>query len=178
MSRTQSPWLALRVRPRFENLVTANLTSQGFDVFFPTYVVERQRDGRIRTIELPLFPGYVFCRVPRGSRTSVLMTPGVLFASGAGRAQETAVENELANLQKIVRSRLHYEVGPYTTPGVNVQVIEGSLRNVEGILVDPDNERIAIKVSLVERSIVVDLAEGTEVVPVTRSGRAPIPVPA
>jgi transcription antitermination factor NusG len=178
MDRNLSPWHAVRVRSRFENIVTANLTCQGLAVFYPTYVARRERDGRTSTIDLPLFPGYVFCRIGASSKSKVLLSAGVLFVAGDSASRQSVVENEISALQSLTRSSLHYEAAPLTSSGLRVQVIDGALRNVEGTLIEPAKARLALPVSLVQRSVFVDLAEGTEVVPVLASDRKAVAVPA
>src|SRR5690242_13343675 len=125
MDRNQSSWQTLKVRARFENIVTANLTSQGLSAFFPPYVATRVRDGRTRSIQLPLFPGYVFCRMTRAQKPGALMTPGVLYVATKCAAEDPIVENEIAALKAVIRSPLHYEAGPLMTSGLRVQVIDG-----------------------------------------------------
>ena len=177
MDRNHSPWHAVRVRSRFENIVTANLAGEGLMVFYPTYLARRERDGRSKAIELPLFPGYVFCRIGSSNKGKVLLCAGVLFVAGDTSSQQSAVENELFALQCVTRSSLHYEAAPLTSSGIRVQVIDGALRNCEGVLIEPAKPRLALQVSLIQRSVFVDLPEGTGVAPVL-TGQKAVPVPA
>ena len=55
-------WYALYVRPRFEKLVHYQLAEKGYETFFPTYISRRKWSDRVKSLCLPLFPGYVFCR--------------------------------------------------------------------------------------------------------------------
>src|SRR5262249_13994185 len=93
-------------------------------------------------------------------------------------SEDAPVENEIAALQTVIGSPLRYMAGLMTTSGLKVQVIDGPLRNVEGILVDPESQRLALGISLLGRSVLVDLEEGTEVVPIFRASRKSVPVPA
>ena len=54
-------WYALHVRSRYEKAVSSVLQYKGFAEFLPLYRSRRQWAQRITEIELPLFPGYVFC---------------------------------------------------------------------------------------------------------------------
>lgn len=56
----EHPWYAVRVKPRFERVVCQNLAAKGFVSFLPTYKERRRWSDRVRLVELPLFPGYVF----------------------------------------------------------------------------------------------------------------------
>ena len=178
MDRKYNPWHALRVRARFEKLVATKLSSRGFEVFFPTYVSRREQNRQVRSIELPLFAGYVFARIPAGGKTDVLLVPGVLHLLGPQTGQESLAEKEMTSLQTIIRSSFHYEASPFVTSGPRVRVLEGPLCDVEGIKVDERASRLALGVSLVGRSVLVDLEKGIKVASVYHTGLATISVPA
>src|SRR6266446_4384964 len=55
-------WYALHVRTRFEKVVARNLRGKGYEEFLPLYSRTNRWSDRVKEIELPLFPGYVFCR--------------------------------------------------------------------------------------------------------------------
>ena len=55
-------WYALTVAPRKEKITAQTLRAEGFEDFLPLYSSTRQWSDRIKRLENPLFPGYVFCR--------------------------------------------------------------------------------------------------------------------
>ena len=55
-------WYAIRVQARFESLASEVLLGKGYESFLPVYKSVRQWSDRKKTLELPLFPGYLFCR--------------------------------------------------------------------------------------------------------------------
>src|SRR5436309_2371991 len=71
-------WFALRVKFRHEKLVSRILSSKGFEQFLPVYRSKRKWVDRVREIDLPLFPGYVFCQFSLKERIAVVTTPGVV----------------------------------------------------------------------------------------------------
>ena len=73
-----SRWYALHVRSRHEKSVHAQLQGKEQDAFLPTYLVKNKWADRWKTVSLPLFPGYVFCRFDIAARYSVLETSGVI----------------------------------------------------------------------------------------------------
>jgi len=56
------PWFAVQTRSRYENLVATLLRGKGYELFLPIYKSRRRWSDRIKELELPLFPGYLFCR--------------------------------------------------------------------------------------------------------------------
>jgi hypothetical protein len=55
-------WFVLHTRSRQEKAVASDLMALGVDFFLPLLKQARYYGGRKRSIELPLFSGYVFVR--------------------------------------------------------------------------------------------------------------------
>src|SRR5690242_1984472 len=75
--REQQTWFALTAKHQHEPTVARLLTGKGIEVFHPTYATVRQWKDRKKTLQLPLFPGYVFFRGGQEKRVEILSTPGV-----------------------------------------------------------------------------------------------------
>jgi hypothetical protein len=61
--KSRVPWYAVQVRARSEKLVAYILQNKGFEYLLPLYSIDRQRSDRVVEQQLPLFPGYLFCRL-------------------------------------------------------------------------------------------------------------------
>src|SRR5215472_7332675 len=83
--KTEPLWYAVRVRSNFERNVSTVLDYKGVEQFFPTYRSRRMWADRVKTLDMPLFPGYVFCRIPLDERNRVLTTDGVVGLVSCGR---------------------------------------------------------------------------------------------
>ncbi|MGH9678604.1 MAG: transcription termination/antitermination NusG family protein, partial [Candidatus Acidiferrales bacterium] len=71
-------WFALQVRTRWEVSTESLLAGKGYETFLPRYANQVRRNGRLKEIQSPLFPGYVFCRFDPQDRLPILVTPGVI----------------------------------------------------------------------------------------------------
>ena len=71
-------WHAVYLRYRTEKKVYGELLSKGIDCYLPLRVTRRVWSDRVKTIEEPLLPGYVFVRVSIDEYYDVLLTTGVL----------------------------------------------------------------------------------------------------
>jgi len=151
-------WYALHVKPRFERYVTTQLAQKGYETFLPSYVSKRKWSDRIKTLSLPLFPCYTFCRFNINARLPILVTPGVMMVIGVGRLPAPVDESEIAAIRHIVDSGVHSVPCPYLTVGQEVQVESGPLAGLEGIVVRiKDSERLVVSVSLLMRSVAVEI---------------------
>lgn len=151
-------WFALHVRSRCEKLVAASLRSKGFEGFLPLYRSRNRWSDRVKDVDLPLFPGYVFCRLQRSGRLPVLTTPGVVSIIGSGKTPQPVEAEELAAIQSLVRSGLPALPWPFLKTGERVRIEHGALEGVEGILTAVRKEsRIVLSVTLLQRSVAVEV---------------------
>jgi len=154
-------WYALHVHTRKEAFVASQLSGQGIECFLPTYKSLRKWSDRMKEVELPLFPSYLFSRFDFQNRRPVVMTPGVLQIVGNGSTAIPVPESELSAIQTAVASGLPHQPWPYIEVGEKVRVARGTLAGLEGILVNfKGNHRVVLSVGLLQRSVAleVDLA--------------------
>jgi transcription antitermination factor NusG len=78
MLESKLAWYALRVRSRHEQVTAAGLAYKGYEHFVPSYKERRQRSDRYQTVDVPLFPGYVFCRFDVHDRLPAVTVPGLV----------------------------------------------------------------------------------------------------
>jgi len=168
-------WFAIRVKSRYEKLVASMARNKGFEEFLPLYQCRRRWSDRMKTVELPLFPGYVFCHVDPQNRLPLLTIPGVVHFVGVGRTPAPLEDAEIAAIQAAVRSGLSTEPWPFLEAGQHVRLEEGPLAGVEGIFVGTSKQdRLVVSVTLLKRSVAVSI-ERHWAMPVDASGR-PLPV--
>jgi transcription antitermination factor NusG len=151
-------WHAVRVRSRHEKLVFAQLQARQHDVFLPLYAAKHKWADRWKTVSLPLFPGYLFCRVARPRRSSVLATPGVIDLVRSGSEPAPIADKEIDAIQKAVNSPLFTEPYAGLVNGQRVMMTEGPLKGVTGILMETRrNLRMVLSVELLQRSVVIEI---------------------
>src|ERR1043165_693362 len=67
-------WFAIRVRSSKEGFVSRILRNKGYNEFLPVYRARRRWSDRVAVVELPLFPGYVFCRFDVNDHRNPVLT--------------------------------------------------------------------------------------------------------
>jgi len=160
------PWYALQVRPRFEKAIASTLLNKGYEGFLPLYRHRSRWSDRMKEVQLPLFSGYLFCRLDLNRRLPVLITPGVMHIVGIGKIPHPVDEFEIAALQSIVVSGLQAEPRTYLSIGERVRIELGPLAGTEGILTSlKGSSRLVVSVNLLQRSVSVEIDESW-VVPV------------
>jgi transcription antitermination factor NusG len=151
-------WFALSVTPRHEKIVSQMLYNKGFETFLPLYTRRHQYARRVRRFELPLFPGYLFCRLDSATRLPILTTPGVLRMLGTGRVPIPVEDGEIVSLQKASKAGAPMLPYPYWQSGQTGRITAGPLAGIEGIVVTEKNSvRLVLSVSLLQRSVLLEV---------------------
>lgn len=150
-------WFAIQVASRAERKVSTSLTCKGYECFLPLYKASRKWSDRNKILELPLFPGYVFCRILEAGTGFVLATPGAIRVVGFGGKPYPVSETEISALQQVVRSGVDVSPTPFLRIGQKVEIKNGPLSGVSGIIVHMKNRRLVLSVDLLMRSISIDV---------------------
>src|SRR5262249_33353386 len=154
----ETPWFAIQVRTTHENRVTTLLDYQGHEYFSPVYQARRRWSDRIKRVDIPLFPGYVFCRFPLSARKSILKTPSVIRILGIGSVPTPIDDREIDALQTVVKARAGILPHPFLQVGQRVRIEDGPLYGLEGIIVDTRRApRLILSVALLQRSVAVEI---------------------
>lgn len=152
------PWFALQVHTTRESTVEGLLRGRGYDTFLPLYQRRKRWSDRIKVVDAPLFPGYVFCQLDIQNRLPVLTTPGVTRIVGYRRVPVPVDGTEINAIQAMVDSCFHREPWPFLQVGDRVRIERGPLSGLEGILLSIRGmHRLVLSVSLLRRSVALEI---------------------
>jgi transcription antitermination factor NusG len=151
-------WFAIRVKSQYEKITSVVLHDKGYEEFAPMYHSRRYWSDRVKELDLPLFPGYIFCRFDPLHRLPVLTSPGVVSIIGVGKNPEPVNDDEIARIRAIVSSGALAYPWPFLLAGQKIAVTRGPLCGVEGFLVSSDNQRrLVVSIELLQRSVAVEI---------------------
>lgn len=154
----ESPWFALVVRSRWEKCAATSLASKGYSCLLPVCKERRRWSDRWKELEMPLFPGYLFCRFNTYERCGVLSVPGVLSIVGIGRIPAPVDPQEMAAVELV--GRIGYPALPWSFVeiGETVRLDRGPLQGLTGIVLQCKSEsKLILSVTLLKRSIAVEI---------------------
>lgn len=158
MPRLEENWYAMRVKAGSERLIATMARQKGYEEFVPVYRSRRRWSDRMKSLELPLFPGYVFCRLDPKFRLPLLTIPGVLHFVGIRNTPMAIDKGEIAAIQVAVQSNLPAEPWPYMEGGPMVEVHGGPFQRLVGQLVDSRNQcRLVVSMSSLRRAVAVEI---------------------
>jgi transcription antitermination factor NusG len=152
----QPAWYAIQVKRNHERLTATHLEHRSYETFLPLYKSRRRWSDRIKELELPLFPGYLFCHMDPATRLAALTSPGVVRVVGVGKTPVPVPDHEIDSIRAIVDSQLPADPYAYLQVGEQVRIAYGPLRGLTGILMAiEDQHRLVVGVTLLRRSVAV-----------------------
>ena len=110
-----------------------------------------------RDVELPLFRGYLFCQFDAERRLPILQTPGVLQIVGFSGTPVAIEDHEIDSVRRICDSPSAFRPFPFYCVDQRVRIVRGPLAGVEGSIIDSKRPSLVVSVSLLHRSVEVEL---------------------
>jgi transcription antitermination factor NusG len=154
----QWPWFAILVRRGEEKSATLLLENAGYECFLPLSNCNRSLGDHTNVISLPLFSGYLFCRMNPHHRLPVLKTPGIVQIVGVGEKPIPVEEDEIAAIQRVVKSGLSTMPWPYLQGGQMGRIQEGLLCGITGIVIKIKmGMKLVLSVNVIQRSLAVEI---------------------
>ena len=139
-------WFAVVIRSSQARVASMALQGLGYEQFQPMRAVRRQWSDRVKVIQKPLFPGYVFCRFTDTSRRQ------------APNLAAPVSDAEISRIRTIQDSGLPAQPWPYKQTGQKARVERGSLAGLEGVLIrEKDSLRVVVSVERLRRSVAVEI---------------------
>lgn len=163
----ESRWYSLVVRPRAERKAEEFIEKAGFEPFAPFYTQRRKWSDRTKSVEAPLFPGYVFARFPLERKTDLVrLVPPVIEVVRFGDMTPPVEDDVIETVRAMLASKLPVEVTaiPRIRPKVGQRVrivgtpfdgllaIVQEIRNKRTVSVDLEalNKRVTVEIEFLE----------------------------
>jgi transcription antitermination factor NusG len=152
------PWFALQARSRCEHYVAEHLSGKGYELFLPLYTCRKRWSDRIKKVELPLFPGYLFCRFDPYDRLPILKTPWLIKIVGFNNIPTPVDDEEISSVRTLITSGSTAQPWPFFAVGDKVRIESGPLRGVVGVLTQIKGQnKLVVSITLLQRSVAVEV---------------------
>lgn len=130
-------WYVAHLKPRQEARVVSHLRlrATGVEHYSPRIEIVRRRWGRRLAQIEPMFPNYMFIKMPPSPLIwdAVRWTPGVRRLLGAGEQPMPVPDGVVEAIRERADPLGLVRVGTNWQPGRRVRVLSGPLRDLEGI---------------------------------------------
>lgn len=152
-------WYAVYTQPRHEKSLARYMDMRQIECYLPLYRSRRRwKDGSRVTVDLPLFPSYIFARIHRQEKVRVLELPGaVSVITGTGGDPQPMPDTVIEGLRKGL-SEGGVQPHPLLMVGERVRICRGALSGMEGIISRQKGDmRVVITLELIMRSLSVEV---------------------
>lgn len=149
-------WLVCHTKPRCEKKFSALMAAEKFEHYLPLIQSVRKYAQQTKRFTKPLFPGYVFAKVPTEKKARIYQQD--LLARAIIVENESPFLRQLDDVKKIVASGLELSVMPLLTKGRRVKIVGGPLHGLEGFVDDPSKPQgIVISVDVLQQGLLVKM---------------------
>lgn len=131
-SSTEVAWFVAHTRARCEKKLAAQVALWRWNVTLPLYRSVRKYRGKTRTFEKPLFPGYVFLRLPEAGRTRVRQCEYV--ANLLVVTDQEEFQSQLDAILQALDTDYEVRLCPTIQAGSRVRIRSGPLRGLEAFV--------------------------------------------
>jgi transcription antitermination factor NusG len=154
----EARWYAVYTCANHEKRIATQFNERVIENFLPLYQTVRRWKDRRMTIDVPLFPGYIFVRHCLRDQLSLLTVPGVVRLVGFNNVAAQLPAEDIEALRSGLNRASGAEPHPYLTVGRRVQIVHGPFEGLRGILSRRKGRaRVVISIDLIERSLAVDV---------------------
>jgi transcriptional antiterminator NusG len=158
----EDDWLVLWTRSNCEQLVHQQVAGKGFETFLPMMKAWRTRDGVRHSIDVPMFPSYLFVRGLRDKpgHIEVRKARGLVQVLGCSWDHPAVVPvKEIDAIQKLTRLDLETVATPFLRQGQRFRVVCGPLKGIEGTLIRSNARTglLVLSIELLQRSVAAEV---------------------
>lgn len=155
-------WVALRMAARREKSVARDLAGAGLRVFMPVFTRQTKYKKDTKSVELPLFGGYVFCEEADLSRHGRVPTETRRHIAQIIRPPDFAVlRKELETIAAVTASHSLIQERVFGHPGDRVVIAAGSMAGSEGVILQlkPNQRSLVLEISFLNARLEVEIDE-------------------
>ena len=156
----EARWYAAYTSAHHEKRVAEQLRVRAVEYYLPLYSSVRQWKDRRVTLQLPLFPGYVFVRLALRDRLRVQQIPGLARLVGFNGTPASLPEEEMQALRTGLDNGVCGAPHRVLTTGRKVRVKNGPMAGLQGILRRcKSRARLVVSLELIQRAMFVEIDE-------------------
>jgi len=150
-------WYIIYTRPRYEKKIYFELIKKDIETFLPLQKVIRQWNDRKKKVEVPLFPSYLFVRIPISYKSEISKVHGVVRFLHTGQILSTISETEIMTIRIALKGNPKISTESYFK-GSKVRISSGPLSGLQGTLVDQKgNSCLLIRINSMDKNLLVDI---------------------
>jgi transcription antitermination factor NusG len=151
-------WCAVYTYPKHERVVSDALKRSEIESYLPTLPCKSRWKDRTVTLQVPVFPGYVFAHILPEDRGRVLTVRGVIRILTVDGRLASIPEEEIGAIRLSLSHGARVEALDTAAVGDKVRVRSGALKGLVGWVSERrENRRLIVPISLIHQSVSVEV---------------------
>jgi transcriptional antiterminator RfaH len=148
-------WYVVYTHPNFEKKVYNSLQQRDIICFLPLRKITRQWSDRKKTIEVPLFPNYLFVYTTVHDRFKVLEIPGASRYISFNGSPVTITDDEISMIRKMMTDP--DVMIESCLEGDSVKITEGPFTGLTGTVFERKGRtRFGVKLNAINQSLSIE----------------------
>jgi transcription antitermination factor NusG len=153
-------WFVLYTRPNFEKKISREIDRLNYENYLPLRMTFRKWSDRVKRIEEPLFPNYLFVRMAASEKHNILSAEGAVRLVSFEGKPVPVKESEIAKIRKLESVGKEIMLEGQGCAGDKVRVIRGILAGYEGELLRKSKaSRLLIKLAVLNQGVSVEISD-------------------
>jgi len=150
-------WFVIYVKSHHEKAVERALSQSGYDCFLPLKKSLKRYCDRMKWVEEPLFPNYIFVRNTIQDQIRILQQPSVFSFVCCGGLPSVVRDDVIMTIRHLIRSGVKYEVSRMDfVEGERVILSTGILAGMTGEIVEViGQKKVRIRIDQLGQSMLL-----------------------
>ncbi len=157
--RLENKWIAIYTKARHEKRVQSQLELMGIEAYVPLKKEYHRWSDRIKLVDVPLIPSYVFARPNPTQSLKIFTIDGIAYVVKFNGQIAVIRDEDIELLKKAEKCKEVELVSTNEYKGnEEVEIVEGIFAGRRGRVVMSDNRcRVGIRIEPIEYSLVVEI---------------------
>lgn len=152
-------WYVFYTYPNCEKKVQKLLSQKNIHCYLPLLKVSRQWSDRKKSIDVPLFPNYIFIKTSVHERHNALSTSGVVKYVSFDGKPVILPEKDISVIQKLVTENIEISTERIFEKGNKIRIIDGPFCGLQGYLFEKKGKaRFGLQLESMEHSISIEIS--------------------
>jgi transcription antitermination factor NusG len=160
MCALDQSWYVAYTYPRHERAVAEQLAQKSIECFLPTVSTIHVRKDRKVTLQLPLFPGYLFTRISPEERLRVVSIASVIRMLSYNEVPAPVSDDDINAIRFCLSRGGKLAPHRFIAVGDRVRVKEGIFQGLEGFVSRHHSGcNLVVTVALIQQSAALEIEE-------------------
>lgn len=149
-------WHVLHTKSRREKKLAHLCAKLGLRHYLPLQKKTSGRRGRRRIVDMPLFPGYLFCCMDRAEYRRLLLTGHI--ANKLNVFDQEALLKDLRNINAACERNAMLKPDSVVKRGQRVRIVDGPLDGLEGVVRrHKDQYRLVLTLDCIQQAVACEI---------------------